>query len=51
MLASVVVDDGKTISPLGLIMRKGEPDSPIAKQCFEFLKGAEIFYQRGDNDG
>lgn len=52
-LASVVVDDGKTISPLGLIMRKGEPDSPIAKQCFEFLKGygAEIFYQRGDNDG
>ncbi|MBT3137172.1 LysR family transcriptional regulator [Alteromonas sp. ALT199] len=38
-LAHVVVEDSKTISKLGLIMRKGEPESPIAKQCFEFLKG------------
>lgn len=46
-LAYVTVDDGKTISPLGLIMRKGEPSSPIAKQCFEFLKGYEEIFNKG----
>lgn len=41
-LALRAIADAQTISPLGLIMRKSKPHSPIARQCFDHIKNQSL---------